>query len=137
MGFFGYFVFLPFYGSQNTQKGLFLVNFQRFWPKITFFAHFGTHQIGKNTKYPKKHMWQSSKGKKVNLYNFLGQLGHFPRTRRIFCQNLTFFGTVNIVQFLPLFRFDHYLDKFVFKAKFFMNSPNYFCVASFTHGGIF
>ena len=135
--FFNILCFLPFYGSRNTQNGLFLVNFQRFWQKITLFAHFGTHTIGKNTKYPKEPIWHSSKGKKVPLYKFLCQLDHFPRTSSIFCWNLLFFGTVNIVRFLPLFRFDHYLDKFVFRAKFFMNSPNFFCVASFTHGDIF
>ena len=51
---FGYLVFLPFYGSRYVQKGVFLVNFGRFLPKIALSAHiFGTrkwqkHQISKN-----------------------------------------------------------------------------------------
>ena len=42
--FFGFFVFLPFYGSRNAQKGIFLVNFLYFWQNLltgTFFLYFG------------------------------------------------------------------------------------------------
>ena len=50
---FGYLVFLPFYGSRYVPKGVFLVNFGRFLPKITLSAYIGTRKMAKTPNIQK------------------------------------------------------------------------------------
>ena len=56
-----------------------IVNFGRFWPKIAVSAHIGSRKMAKtqNIKIPIGR--NCSRGPKVHLYQFLGELDHFPR----------------------------------------------------------
>ena len=87
---FGYLAFLPFYGSRYMPRRLFLVNFGRFLPKIAVSAHIGIRKMAKTPNIKKAESMFCSRGTRLQVYQFLGQLDHFPRTRYIFRRNFFF-----------------------------------------------
>ena len=110
-----------------------------------------THTYCKFNKHPKFHGGgeQTSVSPQVHLFFFIsnsilknraGKVAYFPLFRNTKCLKVAYFLAKNRAgrpKKKLLIKKRVYLDKFVFKVKFFMNSPNFFCVASFTHGGIF
>ena len=51
--FFGYLLFSPFYRTRYASKGLFLVNFGRFWVIFTKKTHIGSHKMAKTQNIQK------------------------------------------------------------------------------------
>ena len=54
-------------------------DFQKNLPKIAILAHIGTRKMAKTPNIQKNKTKYCSKDPKVHLYQFVGQLDHFPR----------------------------------------------------------